>query len=325
MVPLRAAPVFGATENCTVPLPVPLPDVTLIQGAPVAAVQAHPTLVVTLNDPDPPADGNAAAAGAEIEYVQPLAWTTVKVWFPMVTVPRRSASGFGATVSCTEPVPDPLLPDAMVIQPALLVALHEQPVAAVTVTGTDPPLLPIFWGDGEIPYEQPMLCVTVNVCPPAVIVPVRCGPVLAAAEYRTVAVPLPVAPAVTLSQFALLAAAQAQPASVRTSNVPVPPPAGADPDVADRENVQPCPWLMVKVRPAIVIVPDRPGPVVGSTLNATLPLPLPVVPDVTAIHGAWLAAVHAHPGPAVTVTVPVPPVAATDWVSGEMANVQPSA
>ena len=31
--------------------------------------------------------------------------------------------------------------------------------------------------------------------------------------------------------------------------------------------------------------------------NLTLPLPLPVAPDVTVIQGALLVAVHAHPEP----------------------------
>jgi hypothetical protein len=38
----------------------------------------------------------------------------------------------------------------------------------------------------------------------------------------------------------------------------------------------------------------------------TEPLPLPVAPALTVIHGALLAAVQAQPLPAVTVTEPVP-------------------
>ena len=57
IVPLRAAAVvFGAMLNATVPLPVPLPPlVTEIQGALLAAVQAHvPPDAVTAIDPLPP-------------------------------------------------------------------------------------------------------------------------------------------------------------------------------------------------------------------------------------------------------------------------------
>jgi hypothetical protein len=38
--------------------------------------------------------------------------------------------------------------------------------------------------------------------------------------------------------------------------------------------------------------------------------------------GALLDAVHAHPVPAVTFTVPVPPSAGTFWLVGEIENVQ---
>jgi hypothetical protein len=40
----------------------------------------------------------------------------------------------------------------------------------------------------------------------------------------------------------------------------------------------------------------------------TVPLPLPLAPDVTVIHDALLTAVHPHPLPAVTVTLPDPPL-----------------
>src|SRR5262249_49345921 len=41
------------------------------------------------------------------------------------------------------------------------------------------------------------------------------------------------------------------------------------------------------------------------------PVPLPEAPDDTAIHGAFDAAVHAQPLPAVTVTLAVPPAEVT--------------
>ena len=46
--------------------------------------------------------------------------------------------------------------------------------------------------------------------------------------------------------------------------------------------------------------------------NVTLPLPLPVAPDVTVIQGALLVAVHAHPEPLVTADDPGPPPDAID-------------
>jgi hypothetical protein len=82
--------------------------------------------------------------------------------------------------------------------------------------------------------------------------------------------------------------------------------------------------LTVNVCPAIVIVPERPGPLLDATVKFTVPSPLPLEPDVMVIQACVLVAVHAQPAPAVTVTEPFPPEEATDWESGEMANVHPS-
>jgi hypothetical protein len=50
---------------------------------------------------------------------------------------------------------------------------------------------------------------------------------------------------------------------------------------------------------------------------------LPPDPEEIVIHDCALVAVQAQPAPAVTVTEPVPPDAATDCESGEIANAQP--
>jgi hypothetical protein len=138
---------------------------------------------------------------------------------------------------------------------------------------------------GEIENVQPPLWVTVKVCPPTVMVPVRCEPGFAAAVKRTVPFPLPVAPLAIVSQLALLFAVQAQPSPVLTSNDADEPPAAADADVEESENEHPCPWLIVNVKPAIVSAPERPGPFVDATEKFTVPLPVPLPPDVIVIHG----------------------------------------
>jgi hypothetical protein len=52
IVPLRADPVLAATLNPTGPLPVPdAPDVTVIHGTPLVAVQVHPAPAVTVTAP----------------------------------------------------------------------------------------------------------------------------------------------------------------------------------------------------------------------------------------------------------------------------------
>jgi hypothetical protein len=74
--------------------------------------------------------------------------------------------------------------------------------------------------------------------------------------------------------------------------------------------------LTVKVCVAIVAVPVRAAPLFAATLKPTGPFAVPVAPDVMVIHEALLAAVHAQPAPAVTVTVPVVAAAPTLWLGG---------
>jgi hypothetical protein len=123
--------------------------------------------------------------------------------------------------------------------------------------------------------------------------------------------PLPLAPAVTVIQPALLVAVQAQPVAAVTVIVPVPAASDGLADVGAIVGAQGAPaWVTVKVLPAIVSVPVR-ALVVGFavTLYVTAPLPLPLAPALIEIHDALLLAVQAQPVVAVTVTVPVPPAA----------------
>ena len=62
--------------------------------------------------------------------------------------------------------------------------------------------------------------------------------------------------------------------------------------------------------------------VLAATLNVTEPLPEPVAPLVTVIHGKLLTAVHGQPVATVTVLVPVPPVSMKDWLAGDTAGEQ---
>ena len=74
-------------------------------------------------------------------------------------------------------------------------------------------------------------------------------------------------------------------------------------------NVHDSACVTVKMLPAIVNVPVRAGPVCAGALNATLPAPDPVAPEVIESHAALLVAVHAQPFVAITLTDPVPPAA----------------
>ena len=65
-VPVRSPPVFAATLNVTVPLPLTLePAVSVIQLALLTAVQAQPGCVVTATGPPvPPEASNVWLVGA---------------------------------------------------------------------------------------------------------------------------------------------------------------------------------------------------------------------------------------------------------------------
>lgn len=74
--------------------------------------------------------------------------------------------------------------------------------------------------------------------------------------------------------------------------------------------------------PPIAIVAERADePVYAPTLYETDPFPLPL--DVVVTHVAPLEAVHAHPVPAVTPTVPEPPKESCVLAVGESEYVQP--
>jgi hypothetical protein len=69
----------------------------------------------------------------------------------------------------------------------------------------------------------------------------------------------------------------------------------------------------VKVCPAIVSVALRDVvPVLAAALNPTVPVPLPLAPEVRVSHDALLLAVQAQPFDAVMVTDPVPPADVKD-------------
>ena len=67
----------------------------------------------------------------------------------------------------------------------------------------------------------------------------------------------------------------------------------------------------------MAIVPVRAAPVLAATVKSTVPLPLPLAPDVMEIQFAAVVAVQPQPAGAVTLTcVPGPPPLATDWLAG---------
>ena len=150
---------------------------------------------------------------------------TVTVWPATVSVPVRCAvAALVVALKVTVPLPDPLAPLPIVSQAALLVALHAQPVAAVTAVVDEPPAAVSVRDVGDTPKVQAApLCVTVTVWPATVRVPVRPAvAVLAVALNVTVPLPDPLAPPLTVSQAALLVAVQPHPAPAVTAVVEEP-------------------------------------------------------------------------------------------------------
>jgi hypothetical protein len=221
---------LAASEYWMRPLPVPLAgEVMLIQSTSgdSDAVQPHPPAVAIPNSPAPPPAGCEAEAG-ESSNPQPWPWFTVKVRPAIERVPERAGPSVRSTVNATVPLPDPFEPAVIAIHGTRLDAFHEQPPAVETDTDPVPPDEGTDWLSGAIENVQPCPCDTVNVCPAMASVPLREGPVVAAAVNPTLPLPAPVAPLVMLSHGALLDAVQAQPGPAVTATDPAPPAAGTD-------------------------------------------------------------------------------------------------
>jgi hypothetical protein len=133
-----------------------------------------------------------------------------------------------SALNVTAPLPVPDDPAVTVNQSAfeLAVQLHPAPVA-VTVTVPLPPRSPTCWLVGAMVNEHGASpsCVTVNVCPATLIVPVRAVPRFGSTANPTDPLPVPDAPEVTMihAALALEAAVHEQVPPVVTVTDPVPP------------------------------------------------------------------------------------------------------
>ena len=197
---------------------------------------------------------------------------TVNTRPAIVSVPvRAKVLVLGATVKLAEPLPEPL-PPVTVIQAVPFTTVHEQPADVVTAVDTLPPAAGTDWLAGEIENAHPAAaCVTVNVCPATVSVPVRgLVVVLGAALKLAEPDPVPVAPLVSVNQVVLLLTpVHEHPAGAVTVVEPEPPEAATDALVGEIENVQPVvPALCVTVKTCVPMLtaPTREPPVFGCTV-----------------------------------------------------------
>jgi hypothetical protein len=248
---------------------------------------------------------------------------TVNVSPATVNVPDLVPPVVAAALNCTVPFPLPLAPDVIVSQFTLLAAVHAQPAAAVTATLPVPPAAGTLALVGAMLKEQPVPWLTVNVWPAIATVPERAVALLAATVSFTVPFPLPLAPDAMVIQLTLLVAVQPQPPPAVTATLTSPPDAGTDWLDGAIANEQPAPWVTVIVCPPALIVPVRAAPALAATAKPMVPLPIPEVGPVSVIQGTSLLAVHAHPAPAVTDDVPVPPCESKVYASGATSTLQP--
>jgi hypothetical protein len=137
-VPLRGEVLeFAETLYPTVPSPESLePDVIFSHVLALeVAVHEQPAGADTATVPVPPEVVKERELLPIVTTHAVPAWLTVKVLPPIEIVPERGVElAFAATVNDTLPGPAPDAEPLIVIQFALLVAVHAQPAAAVTAT-----------------------------------------------------------------------------------------------------------------------------------------------------------------------------------------------
>lgn len=183
-----------------------------------------------------------------------------------------------------------------------------------------------FDGDVGGVGAVPAAWLTPTITPPTLKIAERAKvPVFAAIVY--VAVPEPVPPPVMVAHVWFEDTLHEQFEAVVTLIVPVAPVGAAVISEGVTENVHVALGsLMVKERPAIVSVAVRESvPVLAPALYPTVPDPVPLAPLVMVTHVDPLDAVQLQFDDVVTVTVPVPPLAGSVALVGEMVNVQGAA
>jgi len=124
-------------------LPIPLsPEVTVIHGALLVAIHAHPLPLLTATVPVAAADVANVTINGEIEKLHGVPGCVIVNVLPaMVSEPVLVALPvFAATLYATFPLPVPAAPTPTVTHESLLMAVQLHPALAVTATL---PLAPI--------------------------------------------------------------------------------------------------------------------------------------------------------------------------------------
>ena len=218
------------------------------------------------------------------------------------------------------PLPDP--PAELKVTHGTLLVLggETQPAGACTVAIPIPPTAGNAWVACASEKLQLLpACITVNVCPATLIVPVRLlVDELGATVKLTVPGPMPIPGPLTVSQneFGSGAAVQAHVGfKTPTLMVPLPAPEATEAFNGLTPNRQPLSWLMTNDWPAIdsVALLATPSAFAAPTLKFTLPLPVPFAPLVIVTQGTGLDADHCgQPGGELTRTEPLEAASPTE-------------
>jgi hypothetical protein len=157
-------------------------------------------------------------------------------------------------------------------------------------------------------------CSTVTVYPAITMVAERDPPVFAGMTNWARPLPVVLAPEmIVIHEAVVLAVHEHKGADAVTITSSVPPAGGALTINPLSWYVQSVPCITVNVWSPIVSVPFLALPGFAATVKVTEPLPLPIAPDTTVIHGRLLTADHVHPLAAATLTSgPAPPPAPMD-------------
>ncbi len=183
----------------------------------------------------------------------------------------------------------------------------------LTVNSLLPPTTGTGSDDPERVIVQPLACEPVKVCPFAVIVADRAGPLFAAAAKLTAPFPDPLAPEVICSQPSLDDADHEQDPGAVIEKLPVPPAASNACEVGLIAYVHVSPDCDTPNEvPAIVRVDVRGPELLASTVSSTVPGPIPLDPAVMCTHASGALAAHEQPEPVVTLTLAVPPASVND-------------
>ncbi len=237
IAPVRAGPGLAATENVTVPLPVPeIPFVMVSQLAVLAAVQAQVAGAVTAMVIALPPEDAAVCVVGDVAYVQtgPVgggggdggapACVAVRVWPAMVIVPTRSAPALIPTMKCSGPLPVLPAGAAIEIHGTWDEAVQEQPTWVVTSILSGPPSGPNDRAAGKIEKLQlgaggaavDPSCSMMAARPATVTVPDRAAPAFADTSRTIRPDPVRAVPSVTAIQLADETAVQPHPSAVET-------------------------------------------------------------------------------------------------------------